>query len=362
MGTKRHRRTIDPGVARLDCHRPGQRLRPPRARAAAARRHQRAQRGPDRRPGAAAEEPAQRPPPGPPQPRGRLRARPGPRGRDHAEQRAGFLDVYEQTMRRTDAAPHYFFGAAYFDRVLEADRTWLALATAPNGEPRRRLDRRGQRRLPPLLPQRQRRLAPARLADEERRRPPRRALRRARPAAQPRRRHRPRRRAGGVQARLRQPPARPGSPRSWSATRRPTRGSAPVAKPAASSPPTAPSQPGPKLVARFFRFGRGRPGEVEGSDGLAAVLAPGRLAEGADRVERRLAFVGRAAEQVGPGRRRRPRRAFRRWGRAAPPRTSCRRGPSVPAASFSGRSGEYWISIRPCSSEWTTSSCSGSRV
>lgn len=50
------------------------------------------------------------------------------------DQRAGFLDVYEQTMRRTDAAPHYFFGAAYFDRVLEVDRTWLALATAPSGE------------------------------------------------------------------------------------------------------------------------------------------------------------------------------------------------------------------------------------
>lgn len=48
-------------------------------------------------------------------------------------QRAGFLDVYEQTMRRTDAAPHYFFGADYFDRVFEAERTWLALATAPGG-------------------------------------------------------------------------------------------------------------------------------------------------------------------------------------------------------------------------------------
>ncbi|HEY8501575.1 MAG TPA: GNAT family N-acetyltransferase [Solirubrobacterales bacterium] len=50
------------------------------------------------------------------------------------EQRAGFLDAYEQTMRRTGAAGHYFFGAAYFDRILEADRTWLALATAPDGE------------------------------------------------------------------------------------------------------------------------------------------------------------------------------------------------------------------------------------
>jgi hypothetical protein len=49
------------------------------------------------------------------------------------EQRAGFLDVYEQTMRRTDAAPHYFFGAEYFDRTLEAEQTWLALATAPGG-------------------------------------------------------------------------------------------------------------------------------------------------------------------------------------------------------------------------------------
>jgi hypothetical protein len=51
-----------------------------------------------------------------------------------AEERAGFLDLYEQTMRRTSAAEHYFFGAAYFDRILAADRTWLALATAPGGE------------------------------------------------------------------------------------------------------------------------------------------------------------------------------------------------------------------------------------
>lgn len=48
-------------------------------------------------------------------------------------QRADFLAVYEQTMRRTAAAPHYFFDAAYFDRILEANRTWLALATAPDG-------------------------------------------------------------------------------------------------------------------------------------------------------------------------------------------------------------------------------------
>jgi hypothetical protein len=50
-----------------------------------------------------------------------------------ARQRAGFLDVYEQTMRRTAAAEHYFFGADYFARILKAPRTWLALATAPDG-------------------------------------------------------------------------------------------------------------------------------------------------------------------------------------------------------------------------------------
>ena len=49
-------------------------------------------------------------------------------------QRAGFVDVYEQTMRRTAAGERYFFGGAYFDRVLEAERTWLVLAAAPGGE------------------------------------------------------------------------------------------------------------------------------------------------------------------------------------------------------------------------------------
>jgi hypothetical protein len=52
-----------------------------------------------------------------------------------AAQRAAFLDLYEQTMRRTDAAPHYFFGASYFDRLLPAERTWLALAADPDGVP-----------------------------------------------------------------------------------------------------------------------------------------------------------------------------------------------------------------------------------
>ena len=50
-------------------------------------------------------------------------------------QRAAFVDLYEQTMRRTGAAPHYFFGAAYFDQVLEAAETWLAVARAPSGDP-----------------------------------------------------------------------------------------------------------------------------------------------------------------------------------------------------------------------------------
>ena len=36
-------------------------------------------------------------------------------------------------MRRTEAAPHYFFGAAYFDGILSAPRTWLALASAADG-------------------------------------------------------------------------------------------------------------------------------------------------------------------------------------------------------------------------------------
>ncbi|MFL5834521.1 MAG: GNAT family N-acetyltransferase [Solirubrobacterales bacterium] len=49
------------------------------------------------------------------------------------EQRAGFLSVYEQTMRRTAAAEHYFFSPDYFARILQAPRTWLALATAPGG-------------------------------------------------------------------------------------------------------------------------------------------------------------------------------------------------------------------------------------
>ena len=57
---------------------------------------------------------------------------PGPR--TDAEQRAGFLAAYEQTMRRAGAAERYFFGADYFDRILESPATWLALCWEPEAE------------------------------------------------------------------------------------------------------------------------------------------------------------------------------------------------------------------------------------
>jgi len=56
-----------------------------------------------------------------------------PGGEAGDQQRQGFLDVYEQTMRRAGAAAHYFFGDGYFERILRAPRTWLLLATAPGG-------------------------------------------------------------------------------------------------------------------------------------------------------------------------------------------------------------------------------------
>jgi hypothetical protein len=56
---------------------------------------------------------------------------PGPE--TSAAQRAGFLSAYEQTMLRTGAAQRYFFPAAYFNRILEFPRSWLALAHAPDG-------------------------------------------------------------------------------------------------------------------------------------------------------------------------------------------------------------------------------------
>lgn len=50
-----------------------------------------------------------------------------------AADRAGFLVAYEETMRRAAAAGRYFYGAAYFDAILSCERTWLALARAPDG-------------------------------------------------------------------------------------------------------------------------------------------------------------------------------------------------------------------------------------
>jgi Acetyltransferase (GNAT) domain len=50
------------------------------------------------------------------------------------EQRAGFLAAYEQTMRRAGAGERYFFGAEWFDRILESPATWLALCWEPEAE------------------------------------------------------------------------------------------------------------------------------------------------------------------------------------------------------------------------------------
>jgi hypothetical protein len=57
---------------------------------------------------------------------------PGPR--TDAEQRAGFLAAYEQTMRRAEAAERYFFDAAWFNRILASPASWLALCWEPEGE------------------------------------------------------------------------------------------------------------------------------------------------------------------------------------------------------------------------------------
>jgi Acetyltransferase (GNAT) domain len=56
---------------------------------------------------------------------------PGPE--TESAERAGFLEAYEQTMRRAGAGERYFFGASYFERILESPATWLALALAPGG-------------------------------------------------------------------------------------------------------------------------------------------------------------------------------------------------------------------------------------
>lgn len=49
-------------------------------------------------------------------------------------QQDAFLAAYTETMHRTNAAPRYFFGAAYFRQILSAPSTWLFLITEPGGE------------------------------------------------------------------------------------------------------------------------------------------------------------------------------------------------------------------------------------
>ena len=50
-----------------------------------------------------------------------------------AAQRSGFLDAYEQTMRRAGAPQRYLFGPAYFERILCSPQSWLASAREPGG-------------------------------------------------------------------------------------------------------------------------------------------------------------------------------------------------------------------------------------
>lgn len=50
------------------------------------------------------------------------------------ERTAAFNAAYEQTMHRASATDRYFFGEAYFARLLTSPRAWLALALAPDGD------------------------------------------------------------------------------------------------------------------------------------------------------------------------------------------------------------------------------------
>jgi Acetyltransferase (GNAT) domain len=50
------------------------------------------------------------------------------------DDRAAFLDVYEQTMRRTGAAERYLYDRRYFDEILASERTWLFSCEAPGDE------------------------------------------------------------------------------------------------------------------------------------------------------------------------------------------------------------------------------------
>jgi hypothetical protein len=47
-----------------------------------------------------------------------------------AEDRAGFLRAYDETMRRANAAERYFYPAAYFEAILAFEGSWLFVARA----------------------------------------------------------------------------------------------------------------------------------------------------------------------------------------------------------------------------------------
>jgi hypothetical protein len=61
----------------------------------------------------------------------KLRSLPGPEA--GGGDRAAFATLYEQTMRRTEAAERYFFTGEYFERVLSSPSTWLFICEAPDG-------------------------------------------------------------------------------------------------------------------------------------------------------------------------------------------------------------------------------------
>jgi hypothetical protein len=55
----------------------------------------------------------------------------GPEASDH--QRAAFGALYTETMTRADAAPRYFYDAAYFGHVMGFSSSWLLLAHSADG-------------------------------------------------------------------------------------------------------------------------------------------------------------------------------------------------------------------------------------
>ena len=156
-------------------------------------------------PAAAGEDQGERPQPDQPQPARRIR---GPDRRRRRGRPRGSRRIPRRL--RGDDAPHQRRRALLLRRRLLRPDPRVGPRLAGAGRRPRRWGRRGldpgrERRLPPLLPQRQLRLEPRRLADEERGRGAGRGRRRAGPAAQPRRRDHPRRPARGVQARVREP-------------------------------------------------------------------------------------------------------------------------------------------------------------